>query len=655
MTLKPHFFWPCVLLAGAICTVAADSATSTGEKQHKFILQLQSGAPAADKAIACKQLALCGTQEAVPALEPLLYDEALASWARIALEAIPGPAPEEALRRALGKLQGRLLVGAINSLGNRRDPAAASGLVKKLHDADPEVESAAAWALGRIGGTQAAKALKRSLASAPVEVRPAAAEGCILCAEGLLAQGKSAQAIKLFDAVRQAKVPEFKVLEATRGAILARQSAGLPLLLEQLRASDKARFGIGLRTARELPGRTVTEALAAELDRTSADRQPVLLLALADREDPAALPAILNAAGAGSTKLRIVAVGVLERLGDISGVPVLLETAVSPDAPLAQAALGALARLPSNAVDSNLCARLPQSSGQTRRVLIQLVEQRRIDAALPAIVAYAGDADAGVRAAAVQTVGILGDDRQAADLVRLLQKTQDAKERDGIGAALIAISGRNNVACVPHLLALEQSSDGGLRVIALHALSSAGGPHALAAVKAATEDSEEAVQDEAVRTLSTWPNNWPEDEAVAQPLLSLAESGKKTSYQVLALRGYLQYIEGNKKLRPEERVSMVSQAVPLIKRPDEKRLAITIIGAAPSAESLELLVTFAGDPDVAEDACSSLVKLADKKTAGLSQEQRQKALQTVVQKTKNEDTKKTAAQQLQATEESGSK
>ncbi len=89
----------------------------------------------------------------------MLADPQLASWARIALEAIPGPAADAALRRALGKLQGNLLVGVINSIGVRRDPKAVSGLVKKLKDADPDVASAAAVALGRIGGTKAAKAL----------------------------------------------------------------------------------------------------------------------------------------------------------------------------------------------------------------------------------------------------------------------------------------------------------------------------------------------------------------------------------------------------------------------------------------------------------------------------------------------------------------
>jgi HEAT repeat protein len=646
--MAPTVLLALVLCAGQARAAAAHSPDSAAEKQRALIRVLQTNAPPAEKALACKQLAIYGTKDAVPALAPLLSDPHLASWARIALEAIPDPAADAALRSAMGKLQGKLLIGVINSIAVRRDPKAISGLVKKLNAPDADVASAAAVALGRIGGPKAAKALSQSLAAAPVALQPAIAEGCILCAERLLAQGNPADAVKLYDTVRVTNVPRQQMLEATRGAILARQSAGLPLLLEQLRSPDKARFGIGLRTARELPGRDVTEALAAELPRTSPDRQCFLLLALADRSDDVVLPAVMAAAGSGPQRLRLTAVGILDRLGNPASVSVLLEAAADADAELAQAALAALARLPGSGVDAGLLARLPSSTGKARQVLILLAGQRHIDRALPVIVPSAGDPDAGIRAAAVQAIGILGDDQQVAGLARLLQSAQSPKDRADIEMALLAISGRSGARAVPSLLPLTQSGDSALRIIALHVLSSAGGPDALAAVKAAVTDKDPTVQDEAVRTLSTWPNNWPEDSGVAEPLLTLAKSGSKTSYQVLALRGYLQYIQGDKRLKDDEKVDKVTEVLPLLKRPEEKRLAIAAIGTIPSPGALELLVTFATEPAIAEDACSALVKLAGAPMPAVSKPQRQKALQAAVDNATSEATKKQARELLKA-------
>jgi HEAT repeat protein len=636
------------LASGPACAADTNDLGASATNELALIRLLKSNAPPHQKALACKELAIYGTKAAVPALAPLLADPHLASWARIPLEAIPGPAADAALRRAMRRLHGNLLIGVINSIGVRRDPKAVSRLVKKLKDPDYDVVSAAAIALGHIGGPKAAKALNRALATTPQAGRSGIAEGCILCAEGFMAQGKAAEAVKLYDAVRAAEVPRERRLEAIRGAILARGAAGLPLLLDQLRSPDKALFNIGLSTARELPGREVTEALAAELSRCSPERQSFLLLALGDRSDTAVLPVILKAARSGPREVRLTAVSVLDRLGNPSSLPVLLEVAADGDTELAQAALSALARLPGDEVDDSLLARFPAATGRNRAVLITLAGQRNLKRALPVIVSSAEDSDAGVRRAAVQTIGILGDEAQAGDLVRLLQGTQSAPERADTETALLAITGRTGARAVPRVLPLARSEDSALRIFALHVLASAGGPDALAAVNSAVQDKDEAVRDEAVRTLSTWPNNWPEDGGVAEPLLALARFGANTSHQVLALRGYLQYLQGDKQLSGDEKVSKLTAVLPLLKRPEEKRLAIAAIGAVPAPGALDVLVNFAGDPAVAEDACAAIVQLAGSPMPSVPKEKREAALQTVVEKATSDATKQKARALLKA-------
>lgn len=648
-----HFAWCVALVAVAASALAAgQNGPAAADNQNpkdterKLISVLQSDAPAAEKAITCKRLAVYGTKDAVPVLTPLLLNKELSSWARTALEVIPGPEADAALREAMGKAQGGLLIGVINSIAVRRDVQAVGGLVTKLTDTDVDVASAAAVALGHIGGDQAAKALEQSLAETPAIIRPAAAEGCILCAEKYLAAGNSAEAVRLYDTVRKANLPRQKLLEATRGAILARGAAGIPLLVEQLESADRAQFGIGLRTARELAGRDVTVALAVELDRLSPDRRPLLLLALADRSDTAVLPVVVRAARSGAKELRITALGVLIRLGNVSCVPVLLDAAADSDADVAQAAQLTLAHLGRQDVDADLLARLPQATGKTRQVLIELAGQRQIDGAVPAIMSGIEDADVGVRSAAVQAIGAMGSDKQAADLVKLLQKTPEARDRAEIEKALQAISGRSGASCVSCLLPLAQNGDPALRMIGLRTLAVAGGPEALAAVKSALGDKDEAVQDEAARTLSTWPNNWPDDTAAAEVLLTMAKSGTKMSHQVLGLRGYLQYVRGDKSLNAGAKVAKVSDLWPLIQRPEEKRLAIGLVGAIRTAGSLELLTKIASDSAVAEDACSAIVNLMGRNLPGVSKEQRQKALGMVAEKSKNDATKKKAEDAL---------
>ena len=644
---KQYFTWFVILIiiASSGWTIAQD-LTVANLNQTDLITVLKSDAPKGEKAITCKQLAICGTEQSVPVLAPLLADEELASWARIALEAIPGPAPDAALRDALGKLEGRLLIGVINSVGVRRDVYAVDTLVQKLDDDNAGVASAAAVALGHIGGEQAAKALTQSLADAPSGVRSAVAEGCILCAEWFLANEKTAKAIKLYDTVRLADVPDQRHLEAIRGAILARKSAGVPLLIEQLESEDQERLGIGLRSARELPGRDVTKALASELGRLSPDRRPLLLLALADRNDSAVIPTIHEAAQSSSKDLRITAIEILIRLGDVTCVPILLETVTEDDTELEQAAMETLVRLPGKDVDKDLVARLPQAKGKLQQVLIELAGQRQISEALPAVVPSLYDTDSGIRGVAVETIGIIGQDQQTADLVKLLQKTNNSEQRAGIRKALLAVCGRCGVKCIPHLRPLTQSRDNELHMIGLRALAIIGGPDALAAVKSAIESAEPPVQDEAVRILSNWPNNWPQDSDAGQTLLRLAASAEKMSHQVLGLRGYFQYIRGTEKLSNEQKVTRVVDLLPNIKRPEEKRLAIAVLAEAPSSSALELLTTFAEDSAVVEEAYSAMVQIAGQDVRGVSMDQRRQVLKMVAEKSRNNGIKRRAQKTL---------
>ena len=134
-------------------------------------------------------------------------------------------------------------------------------------------------------------------------------------------------------------VPKQRIVEATRGAILARGADGIPLLFEQLSSDDEVMVSIGLFTARELSGAGVSQKLMASRDKLSTDRQALLVLAMADRQDTEALPALLGAAKSGPTAVRVAALKVISRLGDVTSVSPLLVIATEDNKQVSQAAM----------------------------------------------------------------------------------------------------------------------------------------------------------------------------------------------------------------------------------------------------------------------------------------------------------------------------
>ncbi|MHC4338322.1 MAG: ThuA domain-containing protein, partial [Planctomycetota bacterium] len=91
------------------------------------------------KQFICRQLSIIGTKESVPVLAKMLTNSGTSDMARYALERIPDPAVDKALRDALGETAGKIKVGIINSLGQRRDKKAVNQLGKLLSDPDKDI------------------------------------------------------------------------------------------------------------------------------------------------------------------------------------------------------------------------------------------------------------------------------------------------------------------------------------------------------------------------------------------------------------------------------------------------------------------------------------------------------------------------------------
>ena len=89
---------------------------------------------------------------------------------------------------------------------------------------------------------------------------------------------------------------------------------------------------------------------------------------------------------------------------------------------------------------------------------------------------------------------------------------------------------------------------------------------------------------------------------MAEPLLTLAKSGKTPAYRVQALRGYLQYLEENKKLSNDEKIGQIKELLPSVQGPEEKRQLISVLGTLPTPGALELLSNLANDQAVSEEA-----------------------------------------------------
>ncbi len=568
------------------------------------------GASLFDKAKACQRLAVVGTKDATAALAALLPDEKLNLYARFGLEGIPDPAVEDALRAATANLQGRQLVGVIDSIGQRKD-AKAVGLLKGfLSNPDAPVASAAAGALGRIGTVEAAAVLKEWVAK-DTPVRNCLADGCLACAESLAAAGKPDEALALYLAVRASGAPKYVKIAAIDGQVRIAGSGAANLILENLRSPDKDFFNLGLALARRTSGAEVTAAVAGELEKLPGDRQALLLLALGERKEPAPMPVILAATKSPSAAVREAAVCVLAKHGDASAAGILLDAALG-EGEVAAAAKEGLKNLAGPSVDAAVASTLAGADAKAKAVLLELVGARRILAAEPAVRAALGDGNEPVRIAALAAMAQLVELKDLGLLTtRALAgagPAETATAQQALQTAALRMSDPDG--CAAQIAKCLEGTSGANRTFLMELLGKISGAKALETIVAGAKSGDAAIKDEATRVLGNWVN-----ADAAPALLAIAKDDPDAKYQIRALRGYIR-IARQLQLPTEKRLEMFRIAMEVAKRNDEKQLALDVLTRIPSVETLEIAVAYLDKPGLKNAAAQAAVKIAPKLGAG---------------------------------------
>ncbi len=180
---------------------------------------LDSDAKYAAKQYACRELSIIGNDDCVPALAKMLTDQELSDMARYALERISGETADKALLEALPKAEGKVKIGIVNTLGNRGCRGAVAEMSKLVGSSDELLADAAIGALSKMSGADAADALVKAQDSVPDKLKPAVCDACLRCADKMVAEGNKAGALSIYRSLNKTGVPQLVRTAALRGMV----------------------------------------------------------------------------------------------------------------------------------------------------------------------------------------------------------------------------------------------------------------------------------------------------------------------------------------------------------------------------------------------------------------------------------------------------
>ncbi len=414
-------------------------------EQRKYIelrlAELLSEATLECKSFICRQLWFIGTADSVPAIAKLLMDEETVDIACYAIGQNPSHEAGKALLEALDKVSPKIQIRIINLLGDRGDTQSVEAISKLVFGAEREVGEAAAAALGKIGGAQAREILVEARAKGDSELQFAATDAYLRCAEDLVAGGKTKQATEIYkELISKNETPIIRSA-AIKGLADIVEEVTVPLVIAALRDENRMVRTTARSCVRTMKGQGVTELLAAELPKTLPEEQVLLIGALADRGDAAALPVIITAAKSANAEVRKAALQAVGKLGDASFVGYLVKAATEGmSSEEKSTAVNSLKLLRGSRVDDAIVKSIQNSQPSVRSQLIHVLFERNAVGAVPALLGEAVNPDRKVRKAAFKALGRLGREKDLPSLIKLLVKLEDDSSRREAERAVVTVS-----------------------------------------------------------------------------------------------------------------------------------------------------------------------------------------------------------------------
>ncbi len=376
-----------------------------------------------------------------------LADDAPSARGAERMQSPAHPAADESLREAVGRLRKRFRLDSREGLAALRD-LSLGVLHEGLKDDDPYERCYAASALAAQGDWSGAAVLDDGVASSDVGLRRAAIEGL-----GDIGRGEALRRLRRIYSESDS-FGQLLVLQGLRGGGVE----SFDLLIEAVRGADgglrmQAVENLGLLgDPRAIPA---VRALLTREDVQMFERVKAAhaLLRLGDRSGvPLLLTALEGSPGTG----RAAATLALGYAKEERFVPVLTKLLRDPEIDVTIAAAAALSRYGKTDGLAQLQQALTDQDTFTRRHGAMLLEHVEYGVAHGVVLAGLEAGDVGVRLAAAHVVGVAGDAKDIGALTHLMHSDEDPMVRAGVAWALGHMASRKVINPLVELVQEEE-------------------------------------------------------------------------------------------------------------------------------------------------------------------------------------------------------
>lgn len=577
-----------------------DDAAAREETEAALLTFVQGGPSPAGLMAACRSLSLIGGPDSIPALAALALKPETTDAARYALERIPGPEADRALVGALDKTAGDVRRGVVFSLGARKSAAAVLALARLATGKDAAIAADAVKALGKIGGAEAVKALGTAFGRAPAGLKPEIASALLAAAESAAVAGDKAAATAVYDKVFAANVSPVSRQAAFKGRIAAGPDPR-GTILKALAGKDALLYEPALAGVAGNFGPDEIGRVVDLTDRLPGPAKVQMTALLARYPAETARPYLLKAAESPSPDVRSAALRALAAAGDGKAVLFLANKAAKTAGAEQDAAREALARMKGLDVDASVLEHLGKASDDAvRSELVRAAGARRMGGAKPALMALVASGAPGVKARAAAALRTMAGQADIPALLDLLGGLEDETAREAM---------QDTVAAAARTNPRELSRAGEVKARLGAEKDPKKKADLLRVLGKIGDDSAlplvRAARGDAAETVVDAAvralADWP-TPAARDDVFDVARTAFVLNHRVLAMRAYIRMVGLEPYRSPEGAAADLLRVLALSPRPEEKKLVLGLLGRFPCVTSLKAAESLLADPTVAAEA-----------------------------------------------------
>jgi len=399
------------------------------------------------KAFFIRQLQRCGKKESVRSLKKNLSDPILSDPAVSALSAIGSKEAETVLLRSLNAVPEKNKTSIFKALGELRSQRAVKKILEYSSTRDRELRSVTLFALANIGDPRAADVLKKfDITAGPYE-RAQAPSLYLLYAQRLAEHGHKQLCLNICRELIQSYMSPQEVHIAC--AALAQivdvlEEKAFDDLLDVMDSPSKEFRMKALELSSRFPGQQATTRWIEILENSRPEVRAEIIGMLEKRGDTSVLPVILSELKSEAPIVRLAAIPAAVSLGDRSVLSELWPLLLSDSKEEIEVLKLAFLSFPADLIVPHAARIMDDVPSLARRALIEILADRNAKEYADVVFEQAKTEDETLREGALTALERLSREEDLPHLINMLRETTENREILLLQNAIVASANFNH-------------------------------------------------------------------------------------------------------------------------------------------------------------------------------------------------------------------